>query len=131
MVRLAVLLSPKQCDVDSVTDVLLLPADTTSRPLPSLLRLPPLVSLSSPLSAGVVDSSAVKHSAIVCVLSLLRTLLRVDKCIQLSTTRRREGRMIRASGAGERQSRGWIGGHRDEQEEESNDDSDMEFDIQP
>ena len=128
--RLAVLLSPKQCDVDSVTSSMQ-QADDNDLLLPTAasLRLPPLLSLSSPLSAGVVDSPAVKHSVIVCVLSLLRTLLRVDNCIPISTTQEQVGRMVRTRTGGERKGRSWVGGKGDEGDQ-SSDDSDTDLDIQ-
>ena len=129
--RLTVLLSAKQCDVDSVMDTLPQPGDPHSADSPvAFLRLPPLLSLSSPLSAGVVDSPAVKRSVIVCVLSLLRTLLRVDNCIQISSRKSQAGRMVGGRTARARSGKGWVGKQQGHQAYESSDDSDTELDIQ-
>ena len=123
---MTVLLSPKQCDVDSITDISQhLLSTTTLLPPPTSLRLPPLLSLSSPLSAAIVDPPAAKHAVIVCVLSLLRTLLRVDDCIEVWTRRMQVGRMVRERTAGERRGRGWVGRH-DRDDEVDSDESDTE-----
>ena len=98
-------------------------------PLSSTLRFPPLLSLSSPFSVGVVESPAVKCAVITCVLSLLRALLRVDGCIEISTHGSQVGRLVRATTSGERKGKGWVGSDRDEGDA-SSDDSDSELSIE-
>ena len=111
--------------MDSVEELLQHLDDSTTGPSPATsLRLPPLLSLSSPLTAAVVDSPHTKHSAVVCVLSLLRALLRVDRCVRVGTGRTQVGRMVNTRAAGGRRGKGWVGGRYEG--DSSSEDSDAE-----
>ena len=123
----AVLLSPRLCDVDGLVESLQPETESNSSRLavPASLRVPPLLSLSPPLAAAVVDSPVVKHAVVACVLSLLRTLLRVDDCMQINT-RRQVGRMVRTRTVGQRRGKGWVGRKQGSEGQSSDDESDTE-----
>ena len=95
------------------------------------LRLPLLTSLISPLDAGVVDSPAGRHHVVAVVLALLRSLLRIETALSVSSIEGRSprGRLVPlAVETGARRGGGWVGSslqgggrHRKDSDDDSDD----------
>ena len=87
----AVLSAPARSDIDAWEQrPIAAPDSSTSLPAPAQLQLPPLpplLSLTSALAAGVVQSPACTAHLLSSLLSLLLSLLRVDAIVQVGRIR--------------------------------------------
>ena len=121
-----------QCDVDGFERTLeggRRTAALGSPPPPAdrSLRLPALMSLTSSLDAGVAESPCSKHATVSSLLALLGSLLRIERCVAVSSIAPTTagGRLMRTANSTARRGRGWVGAReKDGQADDNRSDSD-------